>query len=353
MSFSILYIVRGFGNFGGMETYVHQTAVEMRRMGHRVYCLCAGSEKPPADIPLFLANLPQTQRSWQSRWIFRSEVTRMLPELQAKHGFDIIHSHDNTLEHTICTQHGPCMASAVRKKPWKLLDPSARRNLRLEREKFHAPNLRAVIGCSERVCAIVRQAYPHLPAPTVRAIPPAFSYAHSKAAERQTRPRKVLGYIGYDWERKGLPRVLSIFRNMRRNDPQWSLEIGGVEKAALPWWLRRHIPQGVRFHGRTDAQAFYDRISVLIHPARDEPFGMVIPEALSSGVPVLASSQCGACAHICCEALRMLPLAASNAAWTTACVELENKPVSGAPERNWSDVARDHQQLYEEILCAM
>lgn len=350
MSLNILYIVRGFGNFGGMETYVYETAVEMQRLGHKVSCLCGGTEKPNGDIPVFLTDLPRTRRSWQSRWIFRREVSRVLAQLRDKQSFDIIHTHDNTLEHTVCTQHGPCLAPSLRLKPWKWLDPSARRNLALERDKFHAPGLQAVVGCSKRVCTIVQQAYPHLQHRPLRAIPPAFSYAQSPTGNRSARVPGTLGFIGYDWERKGLPRALRIFCNLRQRDTQWTFKVGGVERAALPWRLRRNLPEGVEFFGRTDAKKFYDGISVLIHPARDEPFGMVLPEALSSGVPVVASDHCGACGHIDHPALRVLSLEDPDGIWAEACAAHADLPVSAPPQRGWADVAREHEALYLEIL---
>ena len=43
-----------------------------------------------------------------------------------------------------------------------------------------------------------------------------------------------------------------------------------------------------------DKSKFFNSIDVLVHPAKLEAFGMVITEALSFGVPVLCSSECGA-----------------------------------------------------------
>ena len=39
---------------------------------------------------------------------------------------------------------------------------------------------------------------------------------------------------------------------------------------------------------------FFESIDVLLHPVITEAFGMVITEALSLGVPVLCSTECGA-----------------------------------------------------------
>ena len=36
---------------------------------------------------------------------------------------------------------------------------------------------------------------------------------------------------------------------------------------------------------------------MLVHPARQEPYGMVIAEALASGISVVATDSCGACDH--------------------------------------------------------
>ena len=41
-------------------------------------------------------------------------------------------------------------------------------------------------------------------------------------------------------------------------------------------------------------ESFYQKIDLLLHPAKLEAFGMIVPEALSLGIPVLSSKETGA-----------------------------------------------------------
>ena len=88
----------------------------------------------------------------------------------------------------------------------------------------------------------------------------------------------------------------------------------------------------------------------MVHPATDEPFGMVMSEALTCGVPVVFSDQCGAADHLKSDGLRVLPAKASVSAWARACAEVAGRPFSPPISRTWSDVAADHEALYAEIL---
>lgn len=54
---------------------------------------------------------------------------------------------------------------------------------------------------------------------------------------------------------------------------------------------RRYEPRGVRFEGRVDSARFLADIDVLVTPSLwNEPFGLVLCEAMSAGVPVVASA---------------------------------------------------------------
>ena len=155
--------------------------------------------------------------------------------------------------------------------------------------------------------------------------------------------------MGRDWKRKGLPKALEIFSTLRREDPSWTMLVAGCPADSLPANLVRALPEGAEILGRTDPQEFFGRIDVLVHPATDEPFGMVMSEALACSVPVVFSDQCGAAEHLCSDGLRVLPVDAPVADWARACAEVAGQTFTPLASRTWSDVAAEHEELYTNI----
>jgi UDP-glucose:(heptosyl)LPS alpha-1,3-glucosyltransferase len=347
----ILYIVRPFGPLGGMERYVFETAREMVKRGHEVAALCRTvDEASVADSGVEVIKLqPKTaKRGWHDRYVFRDAVTEFFADSSNRGRFDIIHSHENTIEQDVTTEHGPCTAYGLRLKPWKRLDFSARKNLAIERQKFHGPNLKALVSCAKRVQDIAVREYPQLTRKITKVITPAYTYLQPVAKDPARRPR-VLGFMGRDWKRKGLPKALEIFSTLRREDPSWTMLIAGCPADSLPANLVRALPEGAEILGRTDPQDFFGRIDVLVHPASDEPFGMVMSEALACSVPVVFSDQCGAADHLRSDGLRVLRVDAPVSDWARACAALAGHTFAPLASRTWSDVAADHEELYTTI----
>jgi UDP-glucose:(heptosyl)LPS alpha-1,3-glucosyltransferase len=352
MSLRILYIVRTFGPVGGMERYVFETAREMAARGHAVCALARfADERLAAEIgvEVRLVDPTTSPRGWKDRYLFRDEVTEFFSAPGQRDSWDIVHSHENTIEQDVSTEHGPCTAYGLRRAPWKFLDPSARKNLAIERQKFSGPWLASLASCSRRVEEIALREYPALGRKLNAVITPAYSYLGPIEPQRNGR---TLGFMGRDWKRKGLPKAVEVFRRLRGADPTWRFLVAGCPGGEPPESFRRAAPEGTEFLGRMDPAAFFAAVDVLVHPARDEPFGMVVSEALTCGVPVVASDQCGCVDHLHTPSLTVLPLAASPARWAEACAIAAGSAVEPIPARTWADVAVEHEQLYARILQA-
>lgn len=362
----LLYITRTFGPVGGMERYAFEVACEMVRRGHQVSALCRSVDESSiaaCGVEVIKLNSKPAKRGWRDRYVFRDVVNEFLADPAVSGQFDIIHSHENTVGQHVSTEHGPCTAQGLRLKPWKYFDYSARKNLAIETDKFRTPSLRALVSCSRRVQDIVVREYSFLADKITRVITPAYSYLQpvTKDPLRQSR---VLGFMGRDWKRKGLPKALEVFRHLHRADPTWTMLIAGCPPESLPGNLvsqalafgrderlaRPSSEPAVQFLGRTDPQDFFGRIDVLIHPATDEPFGMVMSEALTCGVPVVFSDQCGAAEHLKSDGLQVIPAKASVSAWARTCAEMAARAFTPLSSRTWSDVAAEHEDLYHRVL---
>jgi len=348
----ILYITRTFGPVGGMERYAFEVAREMARRGHQVSALCRSVDESSvagSGVEVIKLSPKPAKRGWHDRYVFRNAVNEFLAESANKRKFDIVHSHENTVGQHVSTEHGPCTAQGLRLKPWKHFDYSARKNLAIETDKFRTPSLRALVSCSQRVQDIVVREYPFLADKITRVITPAYSYLRPAPKDPARKPR-VLGFMGRDWKRKGLPKAIEIFRHLRRQDPSWIMLIAGCPAESLPGKIVRNLPEGAQLLGRTDPQEFFGRIDALVHPAVDEPFGMVMSEALTCGVPVVFSDQCGAADHLCSEGLRVLPVNSPASDWAANLAALAGKTFPPLGLREWSDLGAEHEGLYGDVL---
>jgi UDP-glucose:(heptosyl)LPS alpha-1,3-glucosyltransferase len=350
----ILYIVNTFGPVGGMEKYVFETARSMAGRSQRVTVLCRQSHVSCGRSIQVLFTSPATStRGWRDRRIFCRSVTEVLTHKIDRTNYDIIHSHENTFGQHVSTEHGPCTARGIRKAPLKFLDPSALSNLLLERRKLHAPSLKAMAFCSARVQKIALDEYPTLRAKINAVITPAYSYlAPASHATRRPGGGKVLGFIGKDWKRKGLPRALEIFADLKRSGSDWSMVVAGCRPEKMSADMTARFGYDIEFLGNVEAVDFFRRIDVLVHPAKDEPFGMVVAESLACGVPVVVSDQCGCVDHLTSGGLQVLSLRDPTPHWSAACRAAASTTAFQQRHRTWDDVAADHEKLYEKILSS-
>jgi UDP-glucose:(heptosyl)LPS alpha-1,3-glucosyltransferase len=349
----ILQIVRTFAPVGGMETYVFETSRELVARGHQVSVLCRSTEQAAAarvGVRTMLLNPDPARRGWQDRILFQRAVAAYLRPKASYDTFDIVHSHENTTVQDISTEHGPSTLAGLRKAPWKFLDYSALRNLLLERSKFSACNLVALASCSSRVERLVLKNYPSLQSKLRQVIPPAYSYLPQSPEDSSQHP-PTLGFMGFDWKRKGLPKALDVFRVLKEEDPRWRMLVAGCDPQQVPERLRRRVGEGVSFLGRSDPVAFFHSIDILLHPAREEPFGMVVAEALSSGVPAVVSDRCGCVEHLRSDGLRVIASEAPAPAWSPLCRQMAAWRIRKRLSlRTWSHVAAEHEEFYGQIL---
>lgn len=109
------------------------------------------------------------------------------------------------------------------------------------------------------------------------------------AAEPAPAAREGLVFVGHDFHRKGLDLLLEALRQL----PDRTVHVLGADRR-LAGWRRRAAGLPVRFHGAVEAAPWIAGAALLVHPARYEPYGNVIAEAVAAGTPAVASDGCGA-----------------------------------------------------------
>lgn len=108
--------------------------------------------------------------------------------------------------------------------------------------------------------------------------------------------------IGSDFKRKGVERSLlaiaALPENIRKNALYFAV---GHDNPAdyIKIATKLGIAENVKFYsGRDDIPAFLFAADLLLHPAHSEAAGMVLLEALTSGLPVISTDICGYAYHI-------------------------------------------------------
>lgn len=187
-------------------------------------------------------------------------------------------------------------AAWQRRKPWK------------ERIKhFTVPRVDATFGHGQDSRAFAMRY--GASAEQARALPHAvnvefFEQARGLAKTRGKLIRQALGvkgycvlYVGRLWEGKGVFDLLQAFEAFHQQHPDSTLLFVGdgvdqqrLAAAAAP--LGRHV----RFAGFLEGQALLDAYAaadVFAFPSHGDPYGLVVDEALATGLPVIASDAAG------------------------------------------------------------
>lgn len=153
---------------------------------------------------------------------------------------------------------------------------------------------------SDWACDYTARAYPAfqhklLPLPFGANLPvwPTLKDLQPLWQQRLQRPQCRLLFIGKEWERKGLLRVLELVRQLQARQLPVQLDIVGCEPemAEVPpgtvvhGFLSKHTPEGWATFATLLAQADF-----LVHPARRECYGCVLVEANAFGVPALVTA---------------------------------------------------------------
>jgi len=107
----------------------------------------------------------------------------------------------------------------------------------------------------------------------------------TRSAREPAYASKRILFVGRQWERKGGPDLLAAFQLVRKRHRDASLVIAGCTPEVQL--------EGVEVLGELPAERLdeqYVRAAVFCMPSLVEPFGIVFIEALSRGLPVVATS---------------------------------------------------------------
>jgi glycosyltransferase involved in cell wall biosynthesis len=139
-------------------------------------------------------------------------------------------------------------------------------------------------------------------------------------------------FAGHASQRKGADTLLQASQTLREEDVAHDLWFVGGADDDVPWHLAPHVKRYGRVP-QTELATLFRQVDCLVLPSRHDSFGMVVVEALASGLPVIVSDQVGAKEAVGDASGWILPAEDSDAfaqrmAW---CVENPSAVTSMAP----------------------
>lgn len=347
----VVQVVRHFMPKGGMEEYAWHLTKSLVTQGLQVKVVCQRCE-PEIPNGVTVDILPERSRgpSWFRYQGFSIQVKKWRSHHSKAQ--DIVHSHEFVDEADLLTFHTTLHGFGERSL-LKRMDPSWHFNQWLEKKTVLSSRLKFLTPVSNLLRCQLANTYPKLGHILSCPVPPGVIAPKFKGQRDGTGGPEALGFIGREWKRKGLELVIQIFRQLHKKNPRLRLVVAGVDSEELK-------PLATGLESQLDVmgwvqnkESFYQKVSMVIHPARLEAFGMVVTEALVRDIPVLVSDQVGAASEIKEGKGRVLPLTSSISEWVNAAEELlkQHRTNTTTYKRSWDQVALEYQGLYTRILA--
>lgn len=214
-------------------------------------------------------------------------IKELIPARIAAGGYDFSFMLQSLLDisspgtpHFVYTDH---TFLANRQYPgWNPADLPSPKRIELEKQLYQ--NATAVFTRSSNISRSIREDY-GLPAGQTACV-----YAGSNALlesvdlEKKDYSGQHVLFVGIDWERKGGPEAIEAFRRVLADMPNARFTIVGPD-------LTLNLPN-VSCVGQVpvdQVHRYFEDATVFFMPTRHEPFGVVFVEALSYGLPVIAT----------------------------------------------------------------
>ena len=324
-----------------MERYVWELSHALAARGVEVVILCEKAYGSPApDLPIRVICLGETRP--KPRWISMLRFSRRVTHAVNAHGLTsdngwVIHSHERTGVHQVTTFHGPPMAPIRQKKPLWWTSPRLICWLWLERRELGRSGV-TVLPNSLKIAELLRAHYP------VCRMGRTMWPGVSVSTKSDQAPKSDFVFIGKEHHRKGLDRVIAAIELLRSDNLLTLTVIGAEDNDELSSLLSGRA--WVNYVPWLDSISPSEWGRVLVLPARNEPYGMVVAEAVASGINAVVSEVVGAADHyetiVWCQIEGIQSLADAMLASLVA-------PVSPQKLHLWSNVGEEHAHLYRHL----
>ncbi len=332
----VIHIVRRFGCVGGMESYVWNLTHELTKLGLQIGVICEetfGEFDPSIDIYKVPKSKPRPR--WKAMQHFRHHVTRCVTDRLNKQ-LSLIHSHERSNCHHLTTFHGPPITDNKSFFSQLLVSRRVAAWKQMEKDELLSASTGQILAVSSIVKNQLLKLYPELAGKGISVAHPGIHPLPKIEHEpsQYTHPPKKFIFVGKEWKRKGLDLAIKILEQLPE---QASIDVYGPTIGEVP---NRLINQACINIMGWNERIPWEEYEVLIHPARKEPFGMVVAEARHHGVKVLTSTDVGS-VELGFKDLVALETRAPITDWVQALESLTmNRSRVSECLWTWSDLAR-------------
>jgi glycosyltransferase involved in cell wall biosynthesis len=361
---------------GGAERY-SIAMVEQLAAAHEIHVFAQEIDHQWPGVTYHRVSAPLRRPRWLNQLWYASATW-----WATRHGFDIVHSHENTWHGNVQTAHvlpvkhnlfhgRTGIAYALR---WMkvLSSPRLVTYLLLEHWRYAPRRGRHLVVSSQTLKTVMAKAYPASASHT-SVITPGITLPTLASPQGKREARARLGlpldgscilFVGNDYRKKGLAALLEAlallpgdrFVAVVGNETQRPIFEAKVKAM--------HLGARVFFLGPIQGMALaYQAADCLGHPTLEDTFAMVVLEALSHGLPVVVSSAtyCGIAALLTHEDNALVVENPRDGAALAQCLfrlsdepalrerlSLEGRAFAGLYQ--WGDKAREQEAIYLTIV---
>jgi len=305
----ICIISRTLNKKGGISRYNTEIAERLCRF-HDVHAITAWHDCLNPQITVHKYSIPRKPFFLQISASF-VKVSVLAKKLDEKHRFDIIHSSEaEGLYQDVITAHS-CIRAAFKKLRYnnvlydflRRINPSTFFGLEAERLVYIKRRYKKIIAVSNGIKRELIEFY-NVPKEDVVVIPNGVDPEEFKPDRKKRQKVRgtlnidenevVLMFSGYEFKRKGLKYVIEALPKIKNGV---KLLVVGKDNPTPYKKLAQKLGvlDKIIFTGFVpDISEYYSASDVFVFPTLYEPFGLVITEAMASGLPVIVSEFAGA-----------------------------------------------------------
>ena len=300
----IAVVIGAFTRLGGAERMAVETC-EWLKDKYEFHIICRECDVQLDGVKIHKVSRINFPRSLK-RLIFALQVKNVLKKVDV----DLVHTHERIFEADIFSLHGTppehWAKEVLGRKYLNLFDLSC---AYLDRKLIHSSRCKVLLPVSKLVEDCYKKYY-DLSQKTIEVIhptvsdefvnppPPLFDWR-----ERLSTPKdaKVVLFIANNYEHKGLDLVFDAVSEVIKTKEiyLWVGGRGNIQKYEAKA-KKMGIANFVRFTGmiKENLPHLYRSADLFVLPSKFDTFGIVVIEALASGLPVIISNNTG------CECLR-------------------------------------------------
>lgn len=329
-----------------METYVWELCRELLERKLSIRVICEEYIEPLPDLDskyVFQVEKASPRPRWKALRSFQNQVLLLVQN--SEEDFGLIHSHERSLIHDVTTIHGPLVGSLNSMSVFQRLNRRMRQWSNMEAREVSGHHVRAACGVSSKIIGQVAGFYPQAPLVKEPMWPGVYELKGSLARPKNGATTRVV-FIGREWKRKGLDLAANIVAEARSlTGSDLHLTVIGPDLAKIPTWIRKKSYITCLGPCPPDYHAY----DILIHPARNEPFGMVVAEARAHGLSCLLSDRVGA-VDLEFEHSSVVKLNAPYRLWAEELVRLCQIQIRNPEVKwRWGDLADRSISLYKAL----